>query len=174
MWCSVYADRSGGNPWAAAVHKFCCHTSAINNKTPIIARQRYNSIFFKTIYLLDSIVEAHPNQRPDGKSLHLHHQNICCSYVYYSFQSKTIYPCLELPITQKRPRVIRGRFSLLAPQVGLEPTAYRLTAGCSTIELLRNIDPATTYSPGGNPQVPSAQKGLTSVFGMGTGGTPSP
>ena len=25
------------------------------------------------------------------------------------------------------------------PQVGLEPTTYRLTAGCSTIELLRNI-----------------------------------
>ena len=24
------------------------------------------------------------------------------------------------------------------PQVGLEPTAYRLTAGCSAIELLRN------------------------------------
>ena len=26
----------------------------------------------------------------------------------------------------------------LAPRVGLEPTAYRLTAGCSTIELPRN------------------------------------
>ena len=26
----------------------------------------------------------------------------------------------------------------VAPEVGLEPTAYRLTAGCSTIELLRN------------------------------------
>src|SRR5207249_2854182 len=26
----------------------------------------------------------------------------------------------------------------LAPQVGLEPTTLRLTAGCSTIELLRN------------------------------------
>ena len=26
----------------------------------------------------------------------------------------------------------------MAPQVGLEPTAYRLTAECSTIELLRN------------------------------------
>ncbi len=26
----------------------------------------------------------------------------------------------------------------LAPQVGLEPTTYRLTAGCSAIELLRN------------------------------------
>lgn len=25
------------------------------------------------------------------------------------------------------------------PQVGLEPTTYRLTAGCSAIELLRNI-----------------------------------
>ena len=25
------------------------------------------------------------------------------------------------------------------PQVGLEPTTYRLTAGCSAIELLRNV-----------------------------------
>ena len=29
----------------------------------------------------------------------------------------------------------------LAPRVGLEPTAYRLTAGCSTIELPRIIKP---------------------------------
>ena len=28
---------------------------------------------------------------------------------------------------------------LLAPEVGFEPTAYRLTAGCSTVELLWNI-----------------------------------
>jgi hypothetical protein len=27
----------------------------------------------------------------------------------------------------------------LAPQVGFEPTTLRLTAGCSTIELLRNV-----------------------------------
>ena len=27
----------------------------------------------------------------------------------------------------------------MAPQVGLEPTTLRLTAGCSAIELLRNI-----------------------------------
>ena len=27
----------------------------------------------------------------------------------------------------------------LAPQVGLEPTTLRLTAECSTIELLRNV-----------------------------------
>jgi hypothetical protein len=31
---------------------------------------------------------------------------------------------------------------------------------------------ATTCSPGGKPQVPSALEGLTSVFGMGTGGSP--
>ena len=29
--------------------------------------------------------------------------------------------------------------NVLAPQVGFEPTTYRLTAGCSTLELLRNI-----------------------------------
>ena len=28
----------------------------------------------------------------------------------------------------------------MAPQVGLEPTTLRLTAGCSAIELLRNIE----------------------------------
>ena len=31
-----------------------------------------------------------------------------------------------------------SRFSDLAPEVGFEPTTLRLTAGCSTIELLRN------------------------------------
>jgi hypothetical protein len=28
----------------------------------------------------------------------------------------------------------------MAPQVGLEPTTLRLTAGCSAIELLRSVD----------------------------------
>ena len=54
-----------------------------------------------------------------------------------------------------------GLCSDVAPQVGLEPTTTRLTAGCSAIELLRNTgiaerlyflqsvwNPATTYSPG--------------------------
>ena len=73
-----------------------------------------------------------------------------------------------------------------APQVGLEPTTTRLTAECSAIELLRNTDSGDFHSAcpmesGGDllsravsSQVPSALKGLTSVFGMGTGGTPSP
>jgi hypothetical protein len=30
----------------------------------------------------------------------------------------------------------------MAPQVGLEPTTLRLTAGCSAIELLRSVDGA--------------------------------
>jgi hypothetical protein len=34
--------------------------------------------------------------------------------------------------------VSRPDMKILAPQVGLEPTAVRLTAECSTIELLRN------------------------------------
>jgi hypothetical protein len=29
----------------------------------------------------------------------------------------------------------------MAPQVGLEPTTLRLTAGCSAIELLRSVSP---------------------------------
>ena len=36
------------------------------------------------------------------------------------------------------------------------------------------VDPAATYSPGPEGQVPSATAGLTSVFGMGTGMTLRP
>ena len=32
-----------------------------------------------------------------------------------------------------------GVFNKMAPRVGLEPTTTRLTAGCSTIELSRNV-----------------------------------
>ena len=61
-----------------------------------------------------------------------------------------------------------------APQVGLEPTTLRLTAECSAIELLRNMESGgDLLSRTVTSQVPSALKGLTSVFGMGTGGTPS-
>ena len=61
-----------------------------------------------------------------------------------------------------------------APQVGLEPTTLRLTAECSAIELLRNMESGgDLLSRAVTSQVPSALKGLTSVFGMGTGGTPS-
>ena len=71
----------------------------------------------------------------------------------------------------------------LAPQVGLEPTTLRLTAECSAIELLRLgvvefIYSTTEFESGGvllsravSSQVPSALRGLTSVFGMGTGGS---
>ena len=76
----------------------------------------------------------------------------------------------------------------MAPQVGLEPTTTRLTAECSAIELLRNDDAENlptlliTFMESGDDllsravssQVPSALRGLTSVFGMGTGGTLSP
>ena len=37
---------------------------------------------------------------------------------------------------------------LVAPQVGLEPTTLRLTAGCSAIELLRNIGKAIAFPNG--------------------------
>ena len=66
------------------------------------------------------------------------------------------------------------RSGFLAPQVGLEPTTLRLTAECSAIELLRNMESGgDLLSRTVTSQVPSALKGLTSVFGMGTGGTPS-
>ena len=72
---------------------------------------------------------------------------------------------------------------LLALRVGLEPTTYRLTAGCSTIELPKIISlfinsffQKIDLLPGNfllsqvvTNQVPSALRGLTSVFGMGTG-----
>jgi hypothetical protein len=34
----------------------------------------------------------------------------------------------------------------LAPEGGLEPSTYRLTAGCSTIELLRNVPMKSIFS----------------------------
>ena len=62
----------------------------------------------------------------------------------------------------------------MAPQVGLEPTTLRLTAECSAIELLRKMESGSDLlSRAVSSQVPSALKGLTSVFGMGTGVTPS-
>ena len=36
------------------------------------------------------------------------------------------------------PRTLEFAIRYLAPEVGFEPTTLRLTAGCSTIELLRN------------------------------------
>ena len=73
-------------------------------------------------------------------------------------------------------------YMFLAPQVGLEPTTLRLTAECSAIELLRIIgadDLSSAPLESGDDllsravasQVPSARRGLTSVFGMGTGGS---
>ena len=39
------------------------------------------------------------------------------------------------------------RFTTLAPEVGLEPTTTRLTAACSTIELLWNANGRVIYKP---------------------------
>jgi hypothetical protein len=63
----------------------------------------------------------------------------------------------------------------MAPQAGFEPATDRLTADSSTTELLRNVMPGNVLlSQGEIPQLPSALKSLTSVFGMGTGVTSSP
>ena len=43
----------------------------------------------------------------------------------------------------------------------------------STVYRQGGVNPAATYSPGSEDQVPSAIWGLTSVFGMGTGMTPT-
>ena len=71
----------------------------------------------------------------------------------------------------KRPRFRFGSTgSHLAPQVGFEPTTLRLTAGCSTAELLRNIKSGShLFSQAVASQVSSAACVLTVVFGMGTG-----
>ena len=61
---------------------------------------------------------------------------------------------------------------LIAPQVGLEPTTTRLTAECSAIELLRIMESGSDLSSRAvSSQVLSALESLTSVFGMGTGGS---
>jgi hypothetical protein len=69
----------------------------------------------------------------------------------------------------------------MAPQVGFEPTTDRLTADCSTTELLWNVSQlmllkAVFIQPGNvlllqgrEPQLPWALESLTTVFGMGTG-----
>ena len=63
----------------------------------------------------------------------------------------------------------------MAPQVRLELTTPRLTAECSAIELLRNMESGDDLSSRAvSSQVLSTLKGLTAVFGMGTGGSPSP
>ena len=53
---------------------------------------------------------------------------------------------------EKTSFAFRQKRLLMAPQVGLEPTTLRLTAECSAIELLRNIEnPAASYPPGRSP-----------------------
>ena len=54
----------------------------------------------------------------------------------------------------------------MAPQVGLEPTTPRLTAGCSAIELLRSVVGALGYAS--NPFYTSIRMYLlkTSEFGF--------
>ncbi len=60
---------------------------------------------------------------------------------------------------------------ILAPLVGLEPTTYRLTAERSTDWAKEEYKKSGNFLffQQGNPQVSSALKSLTSVFGMGTG-----
>ena len=58
----------------------------------------------------------------------------------------------ERPDYERQPKDLRRQNPLgkeMAPQVGLEPTTLRLTAGCSAIELLRST--VTARSPGSDP-----------------------
>ncbi len=60
----------------------------------------------------------------------------------------------------------------MAPQVGFEPTTFRLTAERSTPELLRQKKCGDfLLSQSVSRQVPLALQGLTSVFEMRTGGS---
>ena len=54
-------------------------------------------------------------------------------------------------------RVVLKRPGFMAPKSGFEPPTYRLTAGCSTVELLRNSIFAATYSPRLLPSTISAE-----------------
>ena len=94
------------------------------------------------------------------------------------FNHRRILSPVRLPVPPPR---------LVALRVGLEPTTYRLTAGCSTIELPKIMWHLANFlchffmpcGLSGNillsqvvaNQVSSAHRGLTSVFGMVTGGT---
>ena len=78
----------------------------------------------------------------------------------------------EIIRTRVRSGTLGSDYIGLAPQVGLEPTTTRLTAGCSAIELLRNMVSGSDLSfRAVSSQVLSALESLTAVFGMGTGGT---
>ena len=58
----------------------------------------------------------------------------------------------------------------MAPRVRLELTTLRLTAACSTNWANEEYKTGDfLFSQRGNPQVSSALRSLTSVFGMGTG-----
>ena len=108
------------------------------------------------------------------------------------FNHRRILSPVRLPVPPPRHDIIFSQvaissISLLALRVGLEPTTYRLTAGCSTIELPKIMWHSANFlchffmpcGLSGNillsqvvaNQVSSAHRGLTSVFGMVTGGT---
>jgi hypothetical protein len=53
----------------------------------------------------------------------------------------------------------------MAPQVGLEPTTPRLTAGCSAIELLRSVVGALGYAS--NPFYTSIRMRVLKTSGVG-------
>ena len=107
-----------------------------------------------------------------------HHQmNLWCrgpESNRYDLNDRRILSPVRLPVPPPRQMALR---------VGLEPTTYRLTAGCSTIELpkiiclfINSFFQKIDLLPGNfllsqvvTNQVPSALRGLTSVFGMGTG-----
>ena len=84
---------------------------------------------------------------------------------YYDF-------CISILKNRIKKKQVSLLASFMAPQVGLEPTTLRLTAECSTTELLRIIK-SGDYLPSQAVahQVLSACKSLTSVFDMGTGGS---
>src|SRR5690349_17867245 len=61
----------------------------------------------------------------------------------YAFEAHKKIVGISLPTICKWHGIREGHCKLLkemAPQVGLEPTTLRLTAGCSAIELLRSVD----------------------------------
>jgi hypothetical protein len=76
---------------------------------------------------------------------------------------------------QKNPcRRGRGRVFSLAPEVGLEPTTHRLTAGCSAIELLRKASSSIPDSSGSVKTVSAVFVRFHHVTHAGTSGAARP
>jgi hypothetical protein len=72
----------------------------------------------------------------------LRHENFVTTFDVYGHMglaAKATNPTTEGRVRQAVWQIFPKPMKRMAPQVGLEPTTLRLTAGCSAIELLRSV-----------------------------------